>query len=118
MFNNKIEREAFLKNYKKWESKSRINLGLYDNPEDFSDERRTSFGIVEIFAYPFKNGAVVIVTECGNEKRYNLIIPETDNFNPFDQHSGRTPKEFTAYNLSGCSIGTIVKYMTLRKGEI
>ena len=76
------------------------------------------------YRYRFKNGATVIVTECEKsgavrfDKRYNLIIPQDDEYNPYDQHSGRTPSEFRGYNLSGVSVSTIVDYMTKKKNEI
>jgi hypothetical protein len=119
---NKAERESFLKDYHNeefWESDSyTYTIGNNDIFE------------VNYYCCEFKNGALVVVTECKlkNERlmpcsptfdiRYNLIIPESNNYNPFDQHSGRTPKEFMSYNLTGCSIGTIADYMAKRKHGI
>jgi hypothetical protein len=104
MFKNKAEREAFLKNYRKWEK--------HETEAHFIVE-------LDFYMHKFKNDAIVIVTEnTPSDIRYNLIIPDGDNYNPFDQHSGRTPKEFLSYNLTGCNIGTIIDYMGKRKGEI
>jgi len=103
MYKNRAEREAFLRGYKDWDLFHKFYLGYRD---------------VRIHQFSFKNNAHVYATECGNVVRYNLLIPESDNYNPFDQHSGRAPKEFQAYNLTGCSIGTIVDYMTKRKDVI
>jgi len=55
---------------------------------------------------------------CADERRYNLILPKDEEYNPFDQHSGRTPNEFKAYNLTGQSINTIVDYMTKQREVI
>ena len=112
MFKNKAEREKFLREYKEWQE---MEIGDYDYRSIRWHEVKIDF-----YRYKFKNGATVIVTERPQtmETRYNLIIPEGDSYNPWDQNSGRTPSEFRGYNLTGVSVGTIVDYMTKRKEEI
>ena len=112
MFKNKAERVKFLKEYREW---WRLEKG--------GTEIFTWFEVEVIFhGYSFRNGAAVIVTECevpGKfEKRYNLILPPGDEYNPYNAHSGRTSSEFESYNLHGVSVSTIVDYMTKRKNEI
>ena len=110
MFKNKAEREKFLREYKEWpKNNSRCKYVF----EWFEAE-------LDFYRHVFKNGATVIVTECPLSKgtRYNLIIPNGDEYNPWDQNSGRTPSEFRGYNLQGVSVGVIVDYMTKRKDEI
>lgn len=110
---NKSEREEFLKNYKKW-------CTLYIG-QDVSD-----LGL-KFYIYEFENAAKVIVTECAVkgfdgkpyvDAQHNLIIPETDSYNPYGKTSGHSVREFYTYNLKGCGIGTIVDYITKNKGVI
>ena len=122
MFKNKAEREKFLREYREWlrdgyrEWMSR--KGMYYDYKLF-DEHEIK---LKFYRCQFKNGSTVIVTECETngklETRYNLIIPDNDSYNPWDQHSGRTQSEFRGYNLQGVSVGVIVDYMTKRKDEI
>ena len=108
MFKNKAEREKFLREYKEWP-----DLGYGMTFQEVT---------LRFYRHVFKNRATVIVTECGEtgkqETRYNLIIPDGDNYNPWDMHSGRTPSEFSGYNLQGVSVATIVDYLTKRRDEI
>ena len=119
MHKNKAEREKFLKEYEKW-----ANLGgsNYDYKTINAHEISLKF-----HRFQFKNGAAVIVTECPTKQsdgktymsvRYNLIIPEGDDYNPYDMHSGRAPSVFRGYCLQGVSLGAIVGYMTKRQREI
>ena len=100
MFKNKAEREAFLKDYKsnhQWQ----VHLNTFKHKMCDGEIYVATIGM---WTHQFKNGAIVSITECAvpvangeccrTETRYNLIIPETDNYNPFDQHGGRTSKEF------------------------
>jgi hypothetical protein len=115
---NKAEREAFLQNYENWVDLEKGSIG----------SRMTYMEVdLRFFRYSFRNGAKVIVTECnrimydgklGKQVRYNLILPKKDSFNPFGQHSGHHANEFLTYNLHGISVGTIVDYMTQKRGEI
>jgi hypothetical protein len=76
------------------------------------------------YRHMFKNGAFVYVTECKQANRtapnlrYNLILPDSDNYNPYDQNSGHSNTDFRSYTLEGCSIGIIVDYLTKRRTEI
>ncbi|MCL2841459.1 MAG: hypothetical protein FWE05_11905 [Defluviitaleaceae bacterium] len=112
---NKAEREKFLKKYKKW--------AMGGNYAEVN--RRDWKTFLRMYCHHFKNGAIVIATECdqknranGVNVRYNLIIPDGDDYNPFDLHSGRMSSEFQSYTLEGVSIGTIVDYMTKRRDVI
>ena len=49
---------------------------------------------------------------------FKTIIPDGDNYNPFGQHSGRTPAEFRGYGLTGVSVSVIADYMAKRKDAI
>jgi len=107
---NKQEREQFVREYRKWELWQEIN---------HPDLR------IRFYRHDFKNGAFVIVTECDQKNRtngvgvrYNLILPESDNYNPFDIHSGRKNSEFLSYTLEGVGMSTVVDYMTKRMDEI
>ena len=108
MFKNKAEREKFLREYKEWAD---LSYGM-----TFQEVT------LRFYRHVFKNKAKVIVTVCEGtgmqETRYNLIVPEGDGYNPWDQHSVRAPSEFRGYNLHGVSVGVIVDYMTKRKDEI
>ena len=112
MFKNKEEREKFLRGYKEWHE---AEFGDYDYGSIRWHEVEINF-----HRFKFKNGATVIVTVRPQtmETRYNLIIPEGDNYNPWDMHSGRTPSEFKGYSLQGVSVATIVDYMTKCKDAI
>ena len=103
MFKNKAEREQFLRDYVHW---GREELIYFHE------------AAIKFYRHVFKNGAVVIVTKVEGDARYNLIIPEGDSYNPFDQNSGRTPSEFRAYGPHGTSVSVIADYMTKRKDEI
>jgi len=107
---NKAEREAFLKNFHEWSDK-------------FEPIRNEHMKMV-FYRYKFKNGAYVYVTECTQANRtlpnvrYNLILPDGDNYNPYDQNSGHSNAEFRSYTLEGCGMGIIVDYLTKRRTEI
>jgi len=112
---NKEERYAFLRDYRNW-----MPDGNYAGVN-----RRDWKTFLRFYCHTFRNGAMIIVTECdqkdhsnGINVRFNLIIPEGDGYNPYDKHSGRTPKEFQSYTLQGVSPGTIVDYMTKRRSVI
>lgn len=112
---NKDERIAFLNDYHKW-----APGGNYAevNHSDWKMQLR-------FYCHTFKNGAMVIATECEQKNRtneinlrYNLIIPAGDNYNPYDQNSGHTSADFQSYTLEGVGISTIVDYMTKRRDVI
>ena len=107
---NKAEREAFLRNYSLW------NCEEYEFPR-LGVPSNALFAIA-CFSHIFNNGATVIATKCHEDVRYNLIIPDGDDYNPWDTNSGHTPTELKSYNLTGQSISTIVQYMTARRGVI
>jgi len=115
---NKAERMEFLKNYRSWVPS--IIGGNYAEVN-----RRDWKTFLRLYCYTFKNGAMVIATECDQKNRrdgfgvrYNLILPKDDGYNPYDLHSGRTHEEFQSYTLEGVSLGTIVDYMTKRRDVI
>lgn len=106
---NKKEREAFVKNYRSWDL-------WRDIPE---------LGVI-YFRYDFQNGAVLIVTEYKRfmkwkneyqtENKYCLILPEGDNY--VDKSSACGEVLHKTFTPDGCSMGTVVDYMTKNKGLI
>ena len=110
MFKNKAEREKFLREYVKWH---KAGFGKYDFGSAGFHEAEIDF-----YRFKFRNGAAVIVTKVEGDARYNLIIPEGDDYNPYDRSSGWTPAEFRRYGLTGTSVSVIADYMTKRKDEI
>ena len=117
---NKDERETFVKDYKNWTGNDgETKLGIWKSIPELD---------LNFYRYDFDNGAALIVTEFkeyktvyGSDFRSNkkdfvtehkfcLIIPEndtyTDNSHTFGEIWHRT------YTLNGCSMGTVVDYMT------
>jgi len=120
---NKNERETFVKDYKNW----------------IAVDRTTKFGVwksipeldLNFYRYEFANGAVLIVTEYKNyktvyggdfnswgqdfviENKFCLILPDGDNYLDSLHTSGSIYHK--TYTLDGCSMGTVVDYMTKNK---
>ena len=114
---NKTEREAFINNYKNWTDKKGKNLDVWKSVPALN---------LLFYRYQFSNGAVLIVTEymeyrtvykdykaAGKDyvskNRLCLMLPETDSYFDSGGNSNRT------YTLDGCSLGTVVDYMTKNK---
>ena len=114
---NKADREKFLREYRKWPTMQDGDTYtlLYNEV------------CLRFYRYKFRNDAVVIVTECETklyngtvmpQTRYNLIIPDSDDYNPCGVYTGHARSEFAKYNLMGQGISTITDYMTKRKDVI
>jgi hypothetical protein len=118
---NKSEREEFVRNYKSW-GEWTVTAGLG----------------MRHYRYRFANGAVLIVTEWQEyAKKFNdggsyslkhyslelvtrnrccLILPENDTYADNSHTSGEVYHR--TYTPDGCSIGTVVDYMTKNKDVI
>ena len=114
---NKTEREAFVNNYKNWTDKKGKNLDVWKSVPALE---------LLFYRYQFANGAALIVTEYqeyrmlytnytaigrGNATKHKfcLMLPETDSYVDAGGTTHRT------YTLDGCSMGTVVDYMTKNK---
>jgi hypothetical protein len=104
---NKDERDRFLSNYRDWKIWREI-------PE------------LELKFYrrDLANGAAVVVTEYaavhGVGRKYHLILPESDGYNPAAAYTGRTgtAPEFLHYSPDGTGATTVIDYLTKRRGEV
>ena len=114
---NKNEREEFVKNYKDWTGKKGNTLGVWK-----------SFPKLDLtfYHYEFANKAELIVTEYieyrtiyeGSKPPYKkdfvskhrlcLILPENDDYTD----SSGMGATYRTYTVEGCSLGTVVDYMT------
>ena len=107
---NKTEREEFLHNYKAWDLFAVIGgIGL------------------RFYQVTLANGAKIVATEnevirYNDERsvsvRYRLLLPETEDYSPYDVHSGISTNEFKTYSPTGHSVSQIVDYLTKRKSVI
>ena len=108
MFKNTKEREAFLKDYKKW--------GVWKEIPELN---------MTYYRYTFKNGACVVVTEYLTYsafykknlvvEKYCLILPDEDDYKASDACGWVYFKHFTP---NGHGISTIIDYMTKKRNEI
>jgi hypothetical protein len=122
-FKNKTEREAFVKDYKNWtENGGETKLGLWKSIPELD---------LSFYRYEFTNGAILVVTEYKEyktiysnnlqtrkndfitEHRFCLILPEGDTYADTSHTYGEIYHR--TYTLSGCSMGTVVDYMTKNK---
>ena len=118
---NKTEREAFVNGYKNWTDRKGKPLDVWKSVAALD---------LLFYRYQFANGAALIVTEykeyrtvyknhkpCGKDyvsrNRFCLILPETDSY--VDTSSTSGANYHRTYTLEGCSLGTIVDYMTKQK---
>ena len=118
---NKTEREAFVSGYKNWTDGKGKRLDVWKSVPELD---------LQFYRYGFGNGAALIVTEymeyktaykdyktAGQEyvskHKFCLILPENDDYFDASSASGRTYRR--TYTLEGCSIGTVVDYLTKNK---
>ena len=117
---NKTEREAFVNGYKNWTDKKGNALGAWKSVPKLD---------LTFYRYEFANKAVLIVTEykeyktiyegykpCGKDyatrHKLCLILPESDGYTDLSVLGGIYHRTYT---LDGCSMGTVVDYMTKNK---
>jgi hypothetical protein len=106
---NKNEREDFVKNYRSW--------GVWKQIHELN---------LTFYRYDFVNGAALVVTEyqyysswkkeCETRHKMCLILPSDDKYTDNSPAYGAELYKF--YDPTGCSMGTIVDYMTKSKGFI
>ena len=120
---NKTEREAFAKDYINWTAADGITkLGIWKSIPELD---------LNFYRYEFANGAVLIVTEYQEYKtdyrsdyesrkkdyiteyKFCLILPENDTYVDNSHTYGEI--NHITYTLDGCSMGTVVDYMTKNK---
>ena len=120
-FKNKLEREAFVNNYKDWTDSKGKKLGVWKTVPEL--------GLV-FYRYEFANGAVLVVTEYQEYRtiyqgykatgkgyvtkhKLCLMLPEIDGYTDTSSTSGAVYHK--TYTLDGCSIGTVIDYLTKNK---
>ena len=111
---NKPEREAFVNNYKSWTDSKGKKLGVWKAVPELD---------LLFYRYEFANSAVLVVTEYKEYRmiytdytaigrdyvtkhKFCLILPENDSY--FDT-SGTNHRTYTP---EGCSVGTVIDYLT------
>ena len=122
---NKTEREEFIKDYKNWtKDDGETKLGIWKSVSELG---------LDFYRYEFENGAELVVTEFqeyktvyGNyesrgqtfvtEHKLCLILPENDDYFDASHTAGRVYHR--SYTLNGCSLGTVVDYLTKNKLNI
>ena len=121
---NKDEREAFIIDYKNWTGNDGVTkLGIWKSIPELD---------LNFYRYDFDNGAALIVTEYKEyktiygsdlwtrtkdfkkdfvtEHKFCLILSENDTYVDNAHTSGVIYHR--TYTLNGCSMGTVVDYMT------
>lgn len=110
---NKVQREEFLDNYKKFE--------LFKEIPELE---------LKFYRYVLPNGTQIIVTEYaymrfeglnkgkyvykkGYNVKYHLLLSKTDNYN-----EGYSVNEFEFFNPSGSSKSIIIEYLMKTKPEV
>jgi hypothetical protein len=116
-FKNKTEREEWAKDYRRWRFDDGRALDIWREVPELG---------LRFYRYDFKNGAALIATEYSYYSAYRkayqtkykfcLMLPEND---PYIDESRTSGDELhRTYTLEGCSLGTVVDYMTKNKGLI
>ena len=117
---NKTERERFVNDYKDWTNNRGNRLDVWKSVPKLG---------LTFYRYAFANKAVLIVTEymeyktiyegykpCGKDyvtrHKLCLILPENDEYSDSFVMGGIYHRTYT---LDGCSMGTVVDYMTKNK---
>jgi hypothetical protein len=116
-FKNRAEREAWVKDYKNWKLDDGRAMDIWKSVPELA---------LNFYRYDFANGAALVATEynywngytneCQRRRRFCLVLPEHDAC--VDKSSVCGEEWHRTYTLEGCSLGTVVDYLTKHRDDL